>query len=115
MADRGFFIKEFVQLFGANVKLPAFTRGATQLHPIELEKTRAIAHCRIHVERIIGMLRQKISILNDVAPIFILCMGGDEPIFDKIVFVCCALISLCPPIVPMWLEVKYYIRWVKYK
>lgn len=101
MADRGFLIKEYVELFQATVKIPAFTKGKTQLHPVDLEKTRAIAHVRIHVERIIGMIRQKYTILSDTLPISLLSTGGDEPILDKIVFVCCALINVCPPIVPL--------------
>jgi hypothetical protein len=59
MADRGFLIKEFVEIFRATVKIPAFTKVKSQLHPVDLEKTRAIAHVRIHVERVIGLIRQK--------------------------------------------------------
>nr|CAH7742669.1 unnamed protein product [Callosobruchus chinensis] len=101
MADRGFLIKEFVELFRATVEIPGFTRGHKQLHPVELERTRAMAQCRIHVERVIGLLRQKFNILNDKTSIVLLSTGGEDAIFDKIVHVCCALINLCPPIVPL--------------
>ncbi|XP_051156353.1 uncharacterized protein LOC127278597 [Leptopilina boulardi] len=63
LADRGFLIEEDVQSVLAEVKLPAFTKGKSQLHPKEIEETRQIAHVRIHVERIIGSLRQKFPIL----------------------------------------------------
>jgi hypothetical protein len=101
MADRGFLIKEFVEIFRATVKIPAFTKGKSQLHPVDLEKTRAIAHVRIHVERVIGLIRQKYTILHDVLQTSLLCTGGSEPILDEIVYVCCALINICPPIVPL--------------
>ena len=53
LADRGFDIKDIVGLLGAEVKIPAFTKGKTQLSPLELESTRKIARLRIHVERVI--------------------------------------------------------------
>lgn len=59
IADRGFLIREFMQMFNVTVKIPAFTRSKSQLHPIDLENTRAIAHVRIHVERVISLIRQK--------------------------------------------------------
>ena len=43
----------------ANMSIPAFTRGKTQLDAIEVEQTRHIANVRIHVERLIGNIRQK--------------------------------------------------------
>lgn len=101
MADRGFLIKEFVNVFGVSVNMPAFTRGKSQLHPIDLEKTRNIASCRIHVERIIGLLRQKFFILNNVLPISMLNTVTDKPIIDDIVLVCCALINLFPGVIPL--------------
>lgn len=54
MADRGFLIKEFMEVFGATVKTSAFTKGHSQLYPVDLEGSRNIAHCRIYIERIIG-------------------------------------------------------------
>lgn len=78
MADRGFLIKEYVTLFGVDVKIPAFTRGRKQLHLTELEKTRNIVHCRIHVERVIGSLREKYRILHDSLPISLMCVGNED-------------------------------------
>lgn len=101
LADRGFLIKDFIEIFGAQVKIPAFTKGKSQLHPVDLESTREIAHVRIHVERVIGTVRQKFRILHNVLPITLLSTGGEQPILDEIVFVSCALFNLCPPIVPL--------------
>ena len=64
LADRGFDIKDSVGLYCATLKLPAFTKGKGQLSGIEVEQTRRIANVRIHVERVIGNVRKKYSILN---------------------------------------------------
>ena len=50
MADRGFTIHDGVALKNAQLVIPAFTKGKEQLDPIDVEKTRGIAHVRIHVE-----------------------------------------------------------------
>lgn len=64
MADRGFLIEEEIKRRGAELHIPAFTKGKSQLHPREIESTRNIANVRIHVERIIGQLRQKFTVLH---------------------------------------------------
>ena len=48
-----------------------------------MEQTRRIANVCIHVERVIGSVRQKYSILS-----------GNVPTVDKIVCICCALVNL---------------------
>ena len=85
-------------MFHAKVKVPAFRKGKQQLHPVDLEETRAIAHVRIHVERVIGMLRQKFTITNDVLPVSLL-NTGENPILDEILFTCCASINICLTII----------------
>ena len=62
--------------------------GKDQLHPLDLEETREIANVRIHVERVIGALRQKYSILKGELPITMLrCNAENVRILDKIVVV----------------------------
>ena len=56
MADRGFTIYESVGLKQDKLVIPAFTKGKSQLDPFDGE-TRGIARVRIHVVRVIGMLR----------------------------------------------------------
>ena len=74
MADRGFTVEESVWYYQAKLAIPAFTKGKDQLDPVDVEKTRGIANVRIHVERVIGLLRQKYTILQSTLPIdFLLC------------------------------------------
>ena len=74
LADRGFTIQELLMSRHVNIAIPAFTREKEQLNPIDIEKTRGIANVRIHVERIIGLLGGKYTILGGILPIeFLMC------------------------------------------
>lgn len=86
----------------ATVDIPAFTKGRTQFHPTDLENTRKIGNVRINVERCIGDIRQKYSILAGPLPISLLSKSFPDceiPPIDQIATVCCALFNLCPSIV----------------
>ena len=102
LADRGFDIRESVGLKGAQVKVPAFTRGKPQLSPAEVESTRHLARVRIHIERVIGVVRNKYKILSGKIPLEMLKLSDKQNLspLDQIALVCCALVNLCPPIVP---------------
>uniref|UniRef100_A0A667WJ66 THAP-type domain-containing protein n=1 Tax=Myripristis murdjan TaxID=586833 RepID=A0A667WJ66_9TELE len=56
LADQGFDIRESVGMMYAEVKTPAFTKGRRQLDAKDVEETRSLAHLRIHVERVIGVV-----------------------------------------------------------
>lgn len=101
MADRGFNISESVGFYCAELIIPAFTRGKTQLSPLDIHKTRKIANLRIHVERVIGNIRQKYNILRDQIPVELLTkkVGDEVPPIDKIACVCCAFTNLSPSVV----------------
>jgi len=102
LADRGFTVAPSVSLVCAEIRVPAYTRGKCQLSAVKIEKTREIAHVRIHVERVIGSLRQKYTILSGTLPIHMLLnIDGDVAILDKIVTICCALTNLCPSVIHM--------------
>ena len=102
MADRGFTIAESVGLKQAKLVIPAFTKGKSQLDPVDVEKTRGIANVRIHVERVIGLLRRKHTILEGALPTdFLNSANGEVPMIDRILRVCAALVNLCPPIIPI--------------
>lgn len=64
MADRGFTIQESLKFHQAELAIPALTRGKDQLDPVDFEETHGIANVRIHVERVIGLLRRKYTILS---------------------------------------------------
>lgn len=101
LADRGFDIKESVALLCSNLVLPAFTKGKKQLDPIAVEQTRTIANVRIHVERVIGNVRKKYSLLSDTQPVdFVISTDNEETTLDKIVTVSCALINMCDSVIP---------------
>ena len=106
MADHGFTITQIVGLQQGKLIIPAFTKAKVQLDQLDVERSRGIASVRIHVERVIGLLRRKCTILEGPLPThFFSCnpTGRPEsqvPIIDHILRVCSALVNFCPPIVP---------------
>ena len=103
LADRGFTIQEAAGMYCAEVKMPPFTRGKKQLSKIEVDTARRLSRVRIHVERVIGMVRQKYSILQSTLPINMIMCSEEESVstIDKIVTICCALCNCCDSIVPV--------------
>lgn len=100
LADRVFMNVNSVGFFCAKLVLPASARGVKQLNPIHVESTRKIASLRIHVERVIGQLRQKFHILKGALPIELLkCTDGEFAQIDKIVHICCSLVNMMPSVV----------------
>ena len=96
MTDRGFNIAETVGTYGARLKIPSFTKGKEQLRAEEIESTKMIANVRMHVERVIGNLRKKDSLLDQALPIDFLITEKDKkvPTLDKLVHIACALICV---------------------
>lgn len=101
LADRGFDIGDSVGMMQARLHIPAFTKGKEQLEASEVERTRMIANVRIHVERIIGAVRQRYSILKGTLPMDFIIKRNQEqiPLVDRIVRVCCALNNMCDSII----------------
>ena len=103
MADRGFTCEDYARMVMAEVKTPPFTRGKTQLEKIEVDWSRELSIIRIHVERVIGVLKQKYIILQSILPITLISDGSADTFnstIDKVVRVCCALVNICPSVVP---------------
>lgn len=103
LADRGFNVSESVGFYCAKLHVPAFTKGKKQLSAADVLSTRKLANVRIHVERVIGLIRNKYVILKATLPIdYVISRQGDNltPL-DKIVTVCCGLSNLCPSIVAL--------------
>ena len=80
----------------AQLHIPAFTKGKSQLSALEVENTRTIANVWIHIERVIGCVRQKYAILQGTLPSDFLTVrkGESSPQIDRIVCVCCSLNNL---------------------
>ena len=101
LADRGFDIADSVGMRQAKLHILAFTKGKNQLSALEIEATRTIANVRIHVERVIGCVRQKFTILQSTLPIDYVTqrVGKEEVIINEILTVCCALCNVCNSVV----------------
>ena len=106
LADRGFTLKDdFAAGASAELLIPAFTRGKSQLSAKEVEVSRKIASVRIHIERVIGLLKNRCTILQGILPLRLLKSIKDEAVSetfancDKIVTVCAALTNLGESIV----------------
>ena len=58
LADRGFTLEDdFAIESGSELIIPSFTKGKDQLPAKEVEVSRKIAPVRIHIERIIGLVK----------------------------------------------------------
>ena len=102
LADRGFLIGEDVAMQGAHLVIPAFTRGKQQLSKREVEQSRQLAHVPIHVERVIGALKNRYTILQSQLPISLIKRKLDKDVatlIDKLLTVSAALTNLGEPIV----------------
>ena len=94
MADRGFTVAESVGMRQARLVIPVFTKGKSQLDPVDVEKTRGIANVRIHVERVIGLLHRKYTILEGTLPTdFLVSSQNAPPVIDRVIRVCAALVK----------------------
>ena len=90
MADRGFPIQEDLLLRGAKLLIPPPSSGMDQMIRSQVQKTKAVANARIHVERAIGQMK-RYSILTGTLPISLVPLVDDT--------VCAALCNLHPPLV----------------
>ena len=73
------------------LKYPHIPKVKNQLSKFEVDTSRKLSRVRIHVERVIGVLRQKYTILQSVLPISMI-MGtpgfDDYSMIDKIYCYC---------------------------
>ena len=85
--------------------IPAFTRGKSQLSAKKVEVSQKIASVRIHIERVIGLLKNRYTVLQGILPLRLLKSIKDEAASatfancDRIVTVCAALTNLGESIV----------------
>ena len=70
LADCGFALEEkFAAECSSELFIPAFTKGQKQLTTKEVETTRQITTVRIHLEPIIGEIKNHFRILDGPLPI----------------------------------------------
>ena len=102
LTNRGFNIQEAVGLYCTEVEIAPFTKGKKQLDKIDIDFARQLSQVSIYVERVIGLLCQKYTILQSTLPInMIMCPENSGiSLVDKIVTVCCALCNSCESVVP---------------
>ena len=106
LADRGFPLKDdFATLCSAELVIPSFTKGKTQLSAKEVETSREKSAIRIHIERVIGLLKNRYTILQGTLPIQMIKSLKDEAdkadlaSIDRLLTVCAVLVNLGPSIV----------------
>lgn len=108
LADKGFLIRDEVNAKKASLEMPSFVRNKNQLHPFELENSRKNSSLRIHVERVINILRKKFSMCSDIAKISALSKKNeifDGDLYDMIIFVCSCIVNMCPSVVTSDFEI----------
>ena len=84
MADRGFDIQDLLAKYELMLNIPPF-KGKNHLEKEDVIKTQKIARVRIHIERVIGQVKQRYRLLQGVIP---LSMAGS---INQIWCVCCLL------------------------
>ena len=63
----------------AEVKLSPFTTGKKQLGKEEVDVSQQLSRVHIHVERVIGVVSQKYTILQSMLPVnFIMCSETED-------------------------------------
>ena len=93
MADRGFTIRDQLKAVNVELNIPPFMDGQVQLPTDKVLEGRKIASVRVHVERVIGRIKN-FSILKGTLPITL------SRTANQIVSVCCLLLNFQPVLIP---------------
>ena len=86
MADRGFTIRDQLSTINVGLNIPPFMEGRARLLSEEVQRGRKIASLRIHIERVIGRIKNY-SILKGTLPLTL------SRIANQIVSVCAWLVN----------------------
>lgn len=99
LADRGFTVKDDFAMYGVNLMVPAFTKGKKQLTAEEVEISRQMSRARIHIERVIGRIKE-FKILSDTLPLNLAKKKGQSTTttIDKFVTIAAAIVNMNRPI-----------------
>ena len=91
---------EFACIAGVELLTPAFIKGRDQFSAQDVETSRSLSSVRIHVERVIGLLKNRFAILQGIIPRRVVkslkdkAEHADVASADKIVGVCAMLTNL---------------------
>ncbi|XP_030834231.1 uncharacterized protein LOC115921180 [Strongylocentrotus purpuratus] len=101
LADRGFLLHDdFATVCSAELITPAFTRGKSQLSAWDVEKSRGMSSIRIHVERVIGLMKNRYTILQNTLSVSMVksrkgeADGDNLSSIDRLLRVCGILVNL---------------------
>lgn len=81
LADRGFNIQDFFADKDVTVNIPTFLKGKSQIPGLTVLQDRKLASKRVHIERIIGLIKTYKILKNELNHSYI-------PLASKIFFVC---------------------------
>lgn len=93
MADRGFTVRDLLAKKNIALNIPPFMEGKKQLSSEEVKSGRNIASLRIHVERVIGRIKNY-AILKSTLPLSMIRLA------NQIVTVCAWLSNFNPVLIP---------------
>ena len=75
---------------------------------IDAETTRKIASVRVHVEQVIGNLKNKYTFLQGPLPLdYLIVIDSDHTTIEKVAVVASALTNICNSIIPF--EYRYVL------
>ena len=66
--DKGFTVQDLFLQYKVTARIPPFVRSKRQLNPLEVAVGKRIARARIHIERIIGRLKE-LRLLDHTLPL----------------------------------------------
>jgi hypothetical protein len=90
--DKGFNVQDLFLSRQVKAVIPPFLRSKRQFTPSEVYHCKRIARARIHIERVIGRLKE-FRILKNTLPITL------APLIDDIWIIAAAIVNLQPPLV----------------
>lgn len=103
LADKGFDISDLIESRGATLNIPAYLKNKKQFGPAEIELNKQVTKFRIHIERCIGTLKSKFTILSQTITIDTLVrFENSKNAIDLIARVCCILYNFNPSIIPSY-------------
>ena len=94
MADRGFNIQELLLPMGIKLEKPPQLTNKVQFAVKNNIKTKAVANARVHVERVIGRMKEFRILKYDIR-------ADSFDVVTNIFRICGGLVNLQPPLVPL--------------